>query len=127
MIFYNSLTAVSHGGVTAEVNQMVQEISAYKYQIINVNRERRRILSNEVGFEVFAPISLTDVFSVLKSENYPLLWREYNKTKRIFPTTFFCEQTFSVIRRSFHVNMKQDLLTANVTNKLHERAETKWY
>ena len=52
-----------------------------------------------------------------------------NTTKWIWfsPQLFFCEQTFSVTRRSFHVNMKQHLCIANMKNKLHERAETKWY
>ena len=102
-------------------------MESHKERIYNVNRVRRRILSEEVGMDVFSPISLGDVFSVLQSVNYPLLWQEYVKIHTIFPTTVSCEQTFSVIKRTNHVNMKQKKLIANVTNKLHERAETKWF
>ena len=126
-IHFNSFPSVHDGDILREVQKMAQEMASHKERICNVNRERRRILSEEVGMDVFSPISLSDVFSVLQSVNYPLLWQEYVKIHTIFPTTVSCEQTFSVIKRTNHVNMKQKKLIANVTNKLHERAETKWF
>lgn len=65
---------------------------------------------------------MEDIFTVLESEKYPLLWREYIKINAIIPTTVNCEQTFSVLKRAMHVNMKAEIAIAKVTNKMHEKA-----
>ena len=127
LIYDNSLMTIIPDVLRAEVFRMAQGISTHKHRTNEVNREKMKILSNEDGFVVYGPTSLSDVFTVLNSEDFPLLWREYLKMNTIFQTKVSCEQTFSVIRRSFHFNMKKDTIIANVTNKIHERAEMEWY
>ena len=73
------------------------------------------------------PISLTDVFSVLDSHSFPLLWKEFLKATTIMPTTVSCEQSFSVIKHAKHDNMKPESFIANATNKLYERAIPKLF
>ena len=110
-----------------EVMRMVHEININKEQIIRVNRERRLLLSEKVGFDVVTAISVTDTFTVLDSQQYPVLWTEYIKASTIVPTTVSCEQSFSVTKHAIHTNMKPVNFIANVTNKLHEKATTKWF
>ena len=74
---------------------------------------------------VLSRINLLDVFSVVERERYPLLWREFVKINTIFATSVSCEQSFSVVKRSFHVNMKWDTLIANVVNKFHKGEKRK--
>ena len=73
LIYDNSLMTIIPDVLRAEVFRMAQEISTRKKQIVGVNRERMRTLSSEVGFVVFGPISLSDVFTVLKSEDNRML------------------------------------------------------
>ena len=70
-------------------------------------------------------INLDEVFRVVERNRYPLLWNETIKINTIVPTTVSCERCFSVIKQSFHTNMKSDTLIANVMNKLHEGPKKK--
>ena len=110
-----------------EVQQIAGEIRRNKTRINSVNRQRSKMISEEVGMVVQMPISLDDVFSVLDSHRYPLLWRELIKANTIFPTTVSCEQSFSVIKHSAHINMKPDTFITRATNKLYENSTTKWF
>ena len=74
-------------------------------------------MSNEVGIPIFTPINLSDVFCVLERHKYRFLWKEAVKMKTL-ATTISCEQCFSVMKHSIHVNMKSDLMIASVVNKL---------
>ena len=73
------------------------------------------------------PLSLEDVFGVLVSHKYPLLWNEFIKANTIIPTTVGCEQSFSVIKQTMHLNMKPDTFIANATYKQHEKSIPKWF
>ena len=106
---------------------MAEEITVHKIEIVYKNQVRRKLLSEAVEIEIVIPISLDDVFSVLESRNYPLLWKEQMKAHTIMPTTVGCEQSFSVIKRCTHVNMKPESFIANATNKLYERSIPKLY
>ena len=64
---------------------------------------------------------LCDVFELVDKGKYPLLWKEVIKSKTIMPTTVYCEQSFSVTKRWFDVNMGMKTLVANVTNKNRTR------
>ena len=110
-----------------EVRKMANEINIHKEEIIRVNRERKMAVSQKVGFDVVTAISVTDAFTVLDSQQYPLLWTEYLKANTIVPTTVSCEQSFSVTKHAIHTNMKPVNFIANVTNKLYEKATTKWF
>ena len=70
---------------------MANEINIHKEEIIRVNRERKMAVSQKVGFDVVTAISVTDAFTVLDSQQYPLLWTEYLKANTIVPTTVSCE------------------------------------
>ena len=73
--------------------------------------------------DVVTKVSLHDVFMVVERTKFPLLWREVMKIHTIIPTTVSCEQSFSVMKQSFHPNMKTRTFTARARNKIHERTE----
>ena len=81
--------------------------------------QRRQHISKVVRIEVSTQANLFDVFGVMGKQRFPLLWREMIKIETIFATTVTCEQCFSVMKHTIHVNMKCDTLTAKVINKLH--------
>ena len=108
-----------------EVMRMVHEIVSMKTLIIEVNKERNTLLSKRVGMSIETKINLEDVFRDVEMNRYPLLWNEAIKINTIVPTTVSCERCFSVIKQSFHTNMKSDTLIANVMNKLHEGPKKK--
>mgnify|MGYP004552267677 CR=1 FL=1 len=127
IIHFGSLPNVLDGVMRNEVHKMAEEITVHKIEIVYKNQVRRKLLSEAVEIEIVIPISLDDVFSVLESRNYPLLWKEQMKAHTIMPTTVGCEQSFSVIKRCTHVNMKPESFIANATNKLYERSIPKLY
>ena len=127
VVHFDLSPSVLQRGLHDEVERMTQEILTRKNAIIKVNRERSRAVSKTVGFPVVTPIGVADVFTVLDSRDYPLIWREYIKSNTIVPTTVSCERSFSVTKYSIHLNMKGDSIIASVTNKLHENAPTKWF
>ena len=102
-----------------EVERIVCEILTKSQQIIEVYNQRRLRLTEKAGIDVLTQVNLSDVFQVVKREAYPLLWGEMVKTLTVLPTTVSCEQCFSVVKHSIHVNMKAETFIANVTNKLH--------
>ena len=122
IIHFKTLPSVCQCEMRREVLKMAEEIMIHQTRICNINRERRVILSKEVGFDVEMPMSLVDVFSAVDTHQYPLLWREFIKENTVIPTTVSCEQSFSVIKRTMHINMNPDTYIGNTTNKLHERA-----
>ena len=127
LILFGSFPNVFDGELRYEVLLMAEEISVHRMEIFNRNQARRKLLSKAVEIEMVMPISLTDVFSVLESRKFPLHWKEYLKTNVIMPTTVCCEQSFSVIKQSTHINMKPETFIANATNKLYERSILKLY
>ena len=89
--------------------------------MVDVNNERVRELTKKVGITVLTPISLCDVFKVIKRDEFPLLWKEMVVMNTIMPTTVSCEQSFSVLKHSAHINMNDETFKANVINKLHTK------
>ena len=122
-----SIPSVLDDEMKNEVQKMAKEITVHQNEIIRKNQARREALSETVQFDMTMPISLADVFSVVDSGNYPLLWNEYLKANTIMPTTVCCEQSFSVMKRSTHINMKPESFITNATNKLYERAIPKLF
>ena len=120
VIHFNSFPTIFPDEMRPEAQQMAGELLKCKSQINNVNRERRRLISEDVGFDVELLISLDDVFSVLESRRYPLLWRGLIKANTIIKTTVICEQSFSVSKHSTHLNMKPATFITNATNKCYE-------
>ena len=109
-----------------EVENIYLEIRFHINTINSICQERCTRLSQLVGIPIVSPVNLNDVFGVVRRESYPLLWREIMKINSIFATTVCCEQCFSVVKRSIHVNMKTNTFVANVVNKLHEGSKRKY-
>ena len=106
---------------------MAEEITIHETRIDSINRKRRMLVSKAVGFDVEMSISLEDVFSVVDSFQYPLLWRAFIRANTIIPATVSCERSFSVIKQTMHVNMNPDTYNKSATNKLHENATPKLF
>ena len=70
-------------------------------------------------------MNLDDVFRVVERSKYPLLWNEVIRINTIVPTSVSCERCFSVIKHSYHNNMKSNTLIAHVMNKLYEGPKKK--
>ena len=102
---------------------LAHEIKDKKNSILEWFRQRISKATELTGFDVVSKVSLHDVFMVIERGEYPLLWREVMKLHTIIPTTVSCEQSFSVMKHSFHVNMKTRTFTAKARNKIHERTE----
>ena len=117
----NVLPTTLHHDMRRDVLKISEEILINQNRIKNVNQTRREISSDALGFEIEMSTSLADVFSVVNSRNYPLLWREYVKANTIIPTTVCCERSFSVIKHSTHTNMKTNTFIANATKKHHKK------
>ena len=127
IIHSNELPTTLHHDMRREVLKISEEIMINQNRIKKVNQTRRKISTEALGFEIEMSTSLEDVFSVVDSKDYPLLWREYIKANTIIPTTVCCERSFSVIKQSTHTNMKTNTFIANATKKLHEKTIPKWF
>ena len=66
-------------------------------------------------------ITLNDVFQHVDRSEFPLLWRCVLEVHAIMATTVSCEQTFSCLKHSNHVNMKSDNLCSLVDLRLSIR------
>ena len=86
--------------------------------IVDASKERVRFETLKTGIEAVGKIRLCHEFEVVDRGKCPLLWKEVIKMKTIIPTTVCCEQSFSVTKRSFHVNMGMKTVISNVTNKI---------
>ena len=126
-IHFGSIPNILDGAMKNEVLQMAEEIRNHRIDICNKNQARRQALCQATEIETVLPISLTVVFRVLDSHRFPLLWKEFLKATTIMPTTVCCEQSFSVIKHTKHVNMKPESFIANATNKRYERAIPKQF
>ena len=127
IIHSNELPTTLHHDMRREVLKISEEILINQNRIKKVNQTRRKISTEALGFEIEMSTSLEDVFSVVDSKDYPLLWMEYIKANTIIPTTVCCERSFSVIKQSTHTNMKTNTFIANATKKLHEKTIPKWF
>ena len=107
--------------LTDQVGRIVGKISLNRTQIVDVYNERVREMTKKVGITVLTQINLCDVFKVIKRDEFPLLWKEMVVMNTIMPTTVSCEQSFSVLKHSAHINMNDETFTANVINKLHTK------
>ena len=103
---------------------MIQDINIDREKIVETSKERVQFERLKTGIEAAGKITLCDVFEVVDRDKYPLLWKEVIKMKTIMPTTVCCEQSFSVTKRSFHVNMGLETGIANGTNKIRTRSRT---
>ena len=106
-----------------EMMLLAHEMTIKKNSILEGFRQRISKAAELTGFDVVSKVSLHDVFMVVERGKYPLLWREVMKIHTIIPTTVSCEQSFSVMKHSFHPNMKTRTFTARARNKIHERTE----
>ena len=66
-------------------------------------------------------ITLNDVFQHINHSDFPLLWRSVLEVGAINPTTVSCEQSFSCLKHSCHVNMKSENLCSLVDFRLTVR------
>ena len=105
------------------MKMLFHEINHEKESIIKKYRQRVSKAEELTGLDVVTKVSLHDVFMVVERTKFPLLWREVMKLHTIIPTTVSCEQSFSVMKHSFHVNMKTRTFTAKARNIIHERTE----
>ena len=120
LITNSSLQSVSDEALQTEVQTLSVILAEQRNEITEEYLQRRLHLSRLVGIDVSSQANLFDVFSVVGKQRLPLLWREMMKIDTIFATTVTCEQCFSVMKHTIHVNMKCDTLTAKVINKLHD-------
>ena len=102
---------------------LTREINIKKNSILDGFNQRISRATELTGYDVVSKVTFHDVFMVVERGKYPLLWREVMKLHTIIPTTVSCEQSFSVLKHSFHVNMKTRNVIANARNKIHERTE----
>ena len=63
-------------------------------------------------------INLGDVFQHVPQSHYPELWKCVLAVRAINPTTVSCEQSFSCLKHSHHVNMKMENLCSLVGYRL---------
>ena len=53
-------------------------------------------------------ITLMDVFKVVDRNKYPVLWDVVLRVLSYTPTSVSCEQSFSILKRRMHENMKKE-------------------
>ena len=53
-------------------------------------------------------IDLSDVFKCVDKGKYPELWDIFLRTMTYIPTSVSCEQSFSILKRRLHENMKKE-------------------
>ena len=123
MVFFNVFPSYVPPLLKHEMRFLFLEINREKESILDKFRERITKAEELTGLDVVSKVSLHDVFMVVERTKFPLLWREVMKLHTIIPTTVSCEQSFSVLKHSFHVNMKTRTFTAKARNKIHERTE----
>ena len=63
-------------------------------------------------------ITLDDVFQHINVSSFPLLWKSVLEVRAVNPTTVSCEQSFSCLKHSNHVNMKSENLCSLVVLRL---------
>ena len=66
-------------------------------------------------------ITLKDVFQFINRSDFPLLWKSVLVVGAINPTTVSCEQIFSFLKHSSHINMKSSNLCSLVDYRLTVR------
>ena len=98
------------------------DIITNREQIINQSKQRTNAVSVKLGFEIEPTTTLQDVFPFVSREKYQGLWREALKLRTIMPTTVSCEQSFSVLKHTLHVNASMERATGRARVKLHEKA-----
>ena len=123
MIFSNTIPSFVPPFLKIEVMMLSREMTDKKNSILEGFRQRISKAAELTGFDVGSKVSLHDIFMVIERGKYPLLWKEVMKIHTIIPTTVSCEQSFSVMKHSFHPNMKTRTFTARARNKIHERTE----
>ena len=91
-------------------------------QIVNKSKQRTNDVSVKLGFEIETTQTLNDAFNFIHRGKYQGLWRETLKLRTIMPTTVSCEQSFSVLKHTLHVNTSLETAIGRATIKLHETA-----
>ena len=127
IIIFKTLPSVFHNEMRLEVLKIAGEVLINQKRIRNINQMRRKTISEAAGIDVFSSVSLSDVFSVVDSRKYPLLWKEFTMANRIMATTVCCEQSFNIIKQSTHINMNTETFIRNATNKLQKSSIPKWF
>ena len=106
-----------------EVCRIIEETNQRQEEIRQLLYDKNRDMSEAVGFDVEIEMTFVEALQIVGREQYPLLWREIQKMKTVMATTVCCEQSFSVLKHSLHVNMNKETVIANITSKFHKRTE----
>ena len=108
-----------------EVYRVCDETNQRRDEIARLLNDKKRVLSETVGFDVDITMTFEEAIQIVGKEGYPLLWKEIQKMKTVMATTVCCEQSFSVLKRALHVNMKKETVIANITAKFDKRIEAR--
>ena len=122
MIQNHTIPPFTNQDIENGIRSIENEIRLRRTQIIEKCLERCRHLSQITGIDVISPTNLMDLFSVIERQRYPLLWREVIKANTTLPTTVSCEQSFSVMKHTIHINMNPRTIISKTINKQHEGA-----
>ena len=91
-------------GELPEVQSFLKELAENERAIIDTTAP----LGREVRDESQTIITLLDAFKVVDRMKYPVLWDHALIIVSYTPTSVSCEQSFSILKRRLHENMKKE-------------------
>ena len=88
-----------------EVPQIAKDIVENKRMIVEVASKENRGGEMDDKNDL---ITLFDVFRVVDKTRFPFLWETVLRVFSYIPTSVSCEQSFSILKRRMHQNMKSE-------------------